>query len=213
MELTIECQKRAPGSKPKALRRAGLIPAALYGHKGPESVSLTVNAKMAESLVKNASVNNTLVQVKIPDIRWSGKALLREVQAHPWKGSLYHLSFFSVAAQDSLDINVPLSFVGESPAVKQGGSLDTVLTELQVQCAPDNIPESIEIDVSQMDIGDTIYVHQLVLPSGITVLGDPERVVVSAIAPRVTAEEEDAAAEAEAESISESEPESESTVE
>lgn len=192
MELTIECQKRTPGSKPRALRRAGLIPAVLYGHKGPESVSLTVNAKTAESLVKTASVNNTLVQVKVPDIRWSGKALLREVQAHPWKGSLYHLSFFSVAAQDSLDISVPLSFVGESPTVKEGGSLDTVLTELQVQCAPDSIPELIEVDVSQMEIGDTLYVHQLVLPSGITVLGDPERVVVSALAPRVTAEEEEA---------------------
>lgn len=203
MELTIECQKRTPGSKPKALRREGLIPAALYGHKGPESVSLTVNAKMAELLVKKASVNNTLVQVKIPDIRWSGKALLREVQSHPWKGSLYHLSFFSVAAQDSLDISVPLSFVGESPAVKQGGSLDTVLTELQVQCAPDNIPESIEIDVSQMDVGDTLYVHQLVLPSGITVLGDPERVVVSALPPRITAEEEEAAEAAEMETIEE----------
>lgn len=213
MELTIECQKRTPGSKPRALRRSGLIPAVLYGHKGPESVSLTMNAKTAETLVKKASVNNTLVQVKIPDMRWSGKALLREVQTHPWKSSLYHLSFFSVAAQDSLEVTVPLSFVGDSPAVKEGGSLDTVLTELQVECAPDNIPESIEIDVSQMNIGDTLYVHELVLPSGVTVLGDSERVVVSAIPPRVTAEEEDTEAEAEAESGSKSEPEPESTVE
>jgi large subunit ribosomal protein L25 len=172
-----------------------------------------MNAKTAETLVKKASVNNTLVQVKIPDMRWSGKALLREVQTHPWKSSLYHLSFFSVAAQDSLEVTVPLSFVGDSPAVKEGGSLDTVLTELQVECAPDNIPESIEIDVSQMNIGDTLYVHELVLPSGVTVLGDSERVVVSAIPPRVTAEEEDTEAEAEAESGSKSEPEPESTVE
>lgn len=209
MELTIECQKRTPGSNPKALRRAGLIPVVLYGHNGTESVSLTVNTKVAETLVRRASVNNTLVQVKIPDIRWNGKALLREVQSHPWKNSLYHLSFFSVAAQESLDVNVPLSFVGESPAVKQGGSLDTVLTELQVQCAPDNIPEVIEIDVSQMNIGDAVYVQQLVLPSGVTVLGDLERVVVSALSPRVTAEEEEAMeAEAEMAPESESAPES-----
>lgn len=212
MELTIECQQRTPGSKPKALRRAGLVPAVLYGHKGTESVSLTINAKTAETLVRRASVNNTLVQVKIPDIRWNGKALLREVQTHPWRNSLYHISFFSVAAQESLDINVPLSFVGESPAVKEGGSLDTVLTELQVQCAPDNIPDLIEIDVSQMNIGDAVYVQQLVLPSGVTAIGEPDRVVVSALSPRVTAEEEDAM-EAEAEmapeeSESESAPES-----
>jgi large subunit ribosomal protein L25 len=88
MELTVECQKREPGSKPRALRRSGLIPANLYGHKGTESIALTVKAKTAEHLLKEASINNTLIQVNIPEIRWRGKTLLREVQTNPAKGSL-----------------------------------------------------------------------------------------------------------------------------
>ena len=179
MEVTVECQKRPEGSKPRSLRRSGLIPAVLYGHKGAESVALTMSAKDAETLLKKATINNTLVQVKIPDISWSGKALLREVQTHPWKNALYHLSFFSVAAQASLDVMVQLHFVGEPAGVKQGGTLEVVISELQVQCAPENIPESIEIDVSNMQIGDVIRVEELVLPPGVTPLSEPERTVVT----------------------------------
>ena len=194
MELTVECQKRSDGSKAKALRRDGLVPAVLYGHKGAESVSLTLDAQTAQTLVRKASVNNTLIQVKVPDLSWSGKALLREVHTHPWKGFLYHLSFFSVAAQDSLMVDVPLNFLGEAPGVEEGGALDTVLTELQVQCAPGDIPEAIEVDVSSLEIGSSIHVHELALPQGIEVVGEPERVVVSVLPPRVTAAEEEAEA-------------------
>jgi len=179
MDVTVECQKRPEGSKPRSLRRSGLIPAVLYGHKGAESVALTLNAKDAETLLKKATINNTLVQVKIPDISWSGKALLREVQTHPWKNALYHVSFFSVAAQESLNVMVQLHFVGEAAGIKQGGVLEVVISELQVQCAPENIPESIEIDVSNMQIGDVIRVEELVLPPGVTPLSEPERTVVT----------------------------------
>jgi large subunit ribosomal protein L25 len=190
MELTVECKKRAPNSKPNALRREGLIPAALYGHNGAESVAITVDAKTAQTVVKDATINNTLIQLNIPDLRWKGKTLLREVQTHPWKGHLYHLSFFSVAAQASLEVTAPLNFVGEAPGVKQeGGALDTVLTELQVECAPDRIPEVIDVDVSHLNLGDAIQVNQLVLPEGVTAIGEPDRVVVSVLAPLVAGEE------------------------
>ncbi len=189
MELTVECQKRVPGSKPKALRREGLIPAVLYGHKGAESVSLTLSEKAAKTLVKDAVVNNTLIRVKTPG--WAGKALLRDVQTHPWRGDLYHLSFFSVAAQDSLEVDVPLHFVGEAPGVKEGGALDSVFTELQMECPPDDIPESIEVDVSHLNIGDALHVHELELPPGATPLQEPERVIVSVQPPQLIVEPEE----------------------
>ncbi len=98
MELTIECKARDPKAKANALRRQGLLPAVLYGHNGTESVSLTVDQKAAETLLRQAAVNKTVIDVQIPDLPWQGKALLREVQSHPWKESLYHLSFFAVQA-------------------------------------------------------------------------------------------------------------------
>jgi len=197
MDVTVECQKRPEGSKPNALRRSGLIPAVLYGHNGAESISLTVPAKAAETLLKKATINNTLVDVKIPDLSWSGKALVREVQTHPWKQTeLYHISFFSVAAQDTLDVVVPLEFVGEAVGVKEdGGVLEPVITELQVQTAPDNIPESIQVDVSQMQAGDAIRVEELNLPEGVTTMIEPEETVATIAAPLSVTEAEDLEAE------------------
>ncbi|WP_017652271.1 50S ribosomal protein L25 [Fortiea contorta] len=95
MPITVESQKRPEGSKPKALRRSGLIPANLYGHNGIESVSLVLNAKDVERLLKQAAPNKTEIVLSIPDLEWTGSTVLREVQVHPAKGTPYHLSFFA----------------------------------------------------------------------------------------------------------------------
>ena len=95
MELTLECQKRTPGSKPKALRRDGLIPASLYGHNGTESVELMVNERDASALLRSAGGKGTKVQLNVPDMSWNGQAVIQEVQTHPWKGFVYHLSFYA----------------------------------------------------------------------------------------------------------------------
>jgi large subunit ribosomal protein L25 len=180
MELTIECQTRSTESKANALRRSGLIPAVLYGHNGAESVALTINAKSAELLVRSASLNNTLIEVNVPDLPWSGKALLREVQVHPWKRFIYHLSFFSVASQASLEVDVPLHFVGEPVGVKlNGGSLDLVVTSLRVKCAPGNIPDGITADISHLDLGQSLHVSDLLLPAGVVTLVKSEQVIAN----------------------------------
>lgn len=182
MELTVECQKRPEGSKPNALRRAGRIPANLYGHKGTESIALTLEAKTVERLLKQGSVNNTLIDLNIPDVPWRGKTLLREVQIHPAKGWPYHLSFFAVAGHGTTDVEVRLHFVGEAIGVRRdGGILDTVIMELQVRCLPENIPDVIEIDVSNLQIGDSIHVEELNLPQGVTALMEPGPVIVSVL--------------------------------
>ncbi|MGK7937628.1 MAG: 50S ribosomal protein L25/general stress protein Ctc [Xenococcaceae cyanobacterium] len=183
MSITVECQKRPEGSKPRALRRQGLIPAALYGHNGAESVSLTMNSKDAQILLRKAAINNTLVDLKIPDMPWSGKAIIREVQAHPWKRNLLHLSFFSVSAGETLELVVPIKIVGESAGVKQGGVLEQSLTELNISCIPSNIPEFIEINVSNFEMGTNLNVGDVILPDGVTALEDPEKTVFSIVAP------------------------------
>ena len=183
MSIAVECQKRPEGSKPRALRRQGLIPAALYGHNGAESVSLTVKSKDAQTLLKNASINNTLIDVNIPDISWNGKAIIREVQAHPWKKTLFHLSFFSVSAGETLELVVPIKIVGKAAGVKNGGILNQSLTEFNISCTPRNIPEFIEIDVSNFEIGTNLTVGEVILPEGVTVMEEPERIVFAIVAP------------------------------
>lgn len=173
MELSIECSQRAPKAKPNALRRAGLMPAVLYGHEGTESISLTIDQKDAEALLRRASVNNTLINVNIPDVSWKGKALLREVQTHPWKNLVYHLSFFAVKATDSIEANVSLNFIGEPKGVREeGGVLNTELNEVTLKCKAGNIPESIDVDVSDLGIGESLTVRDLILPADTEVAGE-----------------------------------------
>ncbi|MCT7975042.1 50S ribosomal protein L25/general stress protein Ctc [Laspinema olomoucense] len=186
MTVIVECQKRHEGSKPKALRREGLIPASLYGHQGSESISLTIPAKVAEKLLKEASVNNTLVDLNIPDLSWKGQTILREVQTHPWKStSVYHISFFAVSAGTSLDLVVPLHFVGEPHGVTQeGGVLDIMMTELPIQCTRDNIPDSIEINIAHLKLGDSLQVHDLPLSEGVTAHVEGDRTVLAILQSR-----------------------------
>ncbi|MGB5636949.1 MAG: 50S ribosomal protein L25/general stress protein Ctc, partial [Waterburya sp.] len=173
MNISVECKSRPDGSKPRALRREGLIPAALYGHDGANSISLTIPAKEAQMLLRDAAVNNTLIDLKVPDISWTGKALIREVQAHPWKRTLHHLSFFTVSAKQQVEIVVPVVLVGNAAGVKEGGIVEQIMTELNILCAADSIPESIEIDVSNFQIGTILHVGEIILPPGAEFLDDP----------------------------------------
>ncbi len=199
MNITVECKTRPEGSKPRALRREGLIPAALYGHNGAESVSLVMDGKEAQILLKKAAINNTLVDLNISDLPWQGKALIREVQAHPWKRNIYHLSFFSVSADQKVDLVVPIEITGIAKGVKLGGILEQNLTELNITCSGGNIPDSIEINISDFEIGSSLSVGDVILPEGVTVLDDSEQTVFSISAPAKMAEdatEEEATSEA-----------------
>ena len=194
MNISVECQSRPEGSKPRALRREGLIPAALYGHDGANSISLTIPAKDAQILLRDAAINNTLIDLNVPDISWKGKALIREVQAHPWKRTLNHLSFFTVSAKQQVEIVVPLVLTGKAAGTKEGGIVDQIMTELKIICAADSIPESIEIDVTSFEIGSMLQVGDIVLPEGAEVLDDPERTAISVVLPAKPVETEDAGA-------------------
>lgn len=191
MKISVECQSRPEGSKPRALRREGLIPAALYGHDGDKSISLTIAAKQAQMLLRDAAINNTLIDLKVPDISWTGKALIREVQAHPWKRTLHHVSFFTVSAKQKVEIVVPIVLTGKAIGTKEGGIVDQIMTELQIICAADSIPESIEIDVTNFDVGAILHVGEIVLPEGAEVLDDPERTAISVVLPAKPVETEE----------------------
>ncbi|ELS00172.1 50S ribosomal protein L25/general stress protein Ctc [Gloeocapsa sp. PCC 73106] len=181
MNISVQSQKRPEGSKPGALRRQGLIPSVLYGHNGTESVPLVISSDKVTNLLKKASVNNTIVELDVTDMPWNGPVLIREVQSHPWKRNIYHVSFFSVATQGRLDITVPIRLIGEAFGVKQGGVLEQLVTELKVQCLADKIPESIDVDMTDLDIGAVIHVHELNISEGVTVMDEPDKIVLTIV--------------------------------
>ncbi len=184
MQISLECQKRPEGSKPRALRRADLIPANLYGHKGSEGESLVLSKKEALILLRKASINNTLVDLNIPDLSWNGKVLIREVQTHPWKRTLHHISFFCPSGDNDVEVVVPLKITGHSIGIAQGGILEQMVTDVKVRCSPFNIPENLSMDISSVDIGKSFQVIDLVLPEGVKVQDDPKKTILSIVAPR-----------------------------
>ena len=201
MELTIDCSQRASDEKPKRLRREGTLPAVLYGHDGTNSVALKLSNYDAEALLRKATVNKSVITVNVPDLPWSGKVILREVQKHPWKNKLHHLSFFSIASQKEIEVSMPLHFVGDAVGVKnKGGTLDTVIKEVQLKCPPDAIPQSLEVDVSDLDIGKALYIKDIKLPEGTCIAADDKLLVASVLAGRASkmGEGDEGGAEAEA---------------
>lgn len=204
MDLTIECTQRAADEKPKKLRREGTLPAVLYGHNGQESVALKLSNYDAEALLRKATVNKSVITVNVSDMPWTGKVILREVQKHPWKNKIHHLSFFSISSQKEIEVSMPINFVGEAIGVaNKGGTLDMVMTEVQLKCPPDAIPQSLDVDISGLDIGDALHIGEITLPAGTSIAADDKLLVVSVLAPRTAnaADDSDAASPAEGDAI------------
>ncbi len=202
MDLTIDCTQRASDEKPKKLRREGTLPAVLYGHDGKNSVALKLSNYEAEALLRKATVNKSVITVNVTDLPWQGKVILREVQKHPWKNKIHHLSFFSISSQSEIEVSMPINFVGEAiGVVNKGGTLDTVITEVQLKCPPDAIPQSLDVDISELDIGDALHIGEIKLPAGATIAADPELLVVSVLAPRTVTEDSSSGTETVAEAL------------
>ncbi|BAC88340.1 50S ribosomal protein L25/general stress protein Ctc [Gloeobacter violaceus] len=177
MTIPLTLKQRATGAQPRAMRREGRIPAVLYGHRGTQSLALELEQRTAEDLLKRVTINNTILPLKV-ERGWSGDVLLREVQHDAVGGKLLHLSFFAVAGHGSITLDLPLVFTGEAVGVKMdGGLLEKVLTQLTVNTPPTDVPEAIEVDISTMQVGDMLYVKDLVLPPGIEVVNTPDLVV------------------------------------
>lgn len=176
----------------RALRRAGSVPAVIYGHKR-EPMSLAVPTRELERLLERVSAETTVVELSI-DGKIS-RTLIREIQKHPFKKQLVHIDFLELVAGEMITVNIPLVLVGVSIGVRSfAGILDQTMRELEVSVDPASIPNHIDIDVSALGIGDSIHVRDIVLPAGVTVLTDADASVVVVAAPKVNAT--DAAADA-----------------
>jgi large subunit ribosomal protein L25 len=105
---------------------------------------------------------------------------LREVQNHPFKNSIYHLSFFAIESQSKIEVDIPLHFIGVPVGVKVGGgSIDTIKNYVRVACAPNDIPESFEIDITNLDIGKGVHVSELNYPEGVKPVTETTALVIT----------------------------------
>lgn len=175
--------ERGKGAARK-LRSTGRIPAVLYGH-GEQSRELSVDAHELEKLLASVNVENTLIDVTIEGEE-PARALVREVQMHPYRPEVLHLDLFHVHAGETLRLQIPVRLVGSPEGVRAGGVLDQVLYELEVECLPGNIPDVAEVDVSGLGVGDAVRVRDITFPD-VKVLNDEDLTVAAVTPPTVQA--------------------------
>jgi large subunit ribosomal protein L25 len=196
--LEIQVSARDPGSKHQArrLRREGKIPAILYGPK-VQSIALELNKKEFSTRVAGLEGSH-LVRLKSGSAALADKvALVKEMQYHPISGDVIHADFYEVDLTARIEVSVALHFVGKAAGVVRGGILQPIVREIQVECLPLDIPEFFNVDVTALDIGDSIHVEELPMPEGVTAVYDSNFALVTVATP--TVEEEPTAAAATAE--------------
>lgn len=172
----------------RSLRRAGHVPAVVYG--GGKSKSLSVSLKDVEKALHTHAGRNGLFDLEISDGKNVKKALtlVRDIQRDPITGIILHLDFFEVSEKAKVRNRVPLEVIGDIPAgVKKGGILDFVIRELHVECLSFQMPDHIKVDVSALDINQTLHVKDIVLPPGVAVLDDGNSVAIHVIPPKAEA--------------------------
>ncbi len=178
----------------KRLRRDGWIPAILYGADTP-NVALELRLKTLYDSLKHHAGEHLMVELDLEGHKKPVAALMREVQHHPVTGEIMHVDFHKVSLRRRISIEVPLAFVGVPAGVRnQGGILDHVLREVEIECLPTNLPERLEVDVSGLGVGQSIHVGDLVFEKG-RILTDASLIVATVLAPRVTVEAAPAAEE------------------
>lgn len=167
----------------RKLRQTGYIPAVIYGH-GETTRSVAVNAHELELLFARVHVENTVIDLNVEGEKKAIRALVREVQKHPAKGQVVHVDFYQIHAGERVHIQIPINFVGTPVGVRNGGMLQHTMDEIDVRVSSDNIPGTIDVDVSNLDIGDSVHVSDLPIPEGMEVLDAPERSVCSVTPPQ-----------------------------
>jgi large subunit ribosomal protein L25 len=187
----------------RRLRAAGRIPAVLYG-RGVESKAISVDPSALQRLLQRGGAGmNTLIELTVDGT--ARTVLVKELQRDPVRGRFLHTDFYLVEHDKTVEVSVPIRLLGRPQGVELGGILDHPLREIELECLPGAIPESVDVEVSELDIGDSIHVRDLELPEGVSVRTDGNLAVASVIAPAVVEEPEPEEVEEGEEAVAEGE--------
>ena len=207
VKLTATTRKEKGKEVAKKLRREGMLPAVVYGHK-TDPIPLTLELKQLISLLGGGKSESKLINLSVEGNGGPSEktVMIKELQIDPLTRHYLHIDFFEVSMDEEVTLSLPIELTGDAAGVEMGGVLQQVRRELEIKCLPSQIPESISVDVSALNIGDSIHLKDLSLPSGIKVLEDEDLTIVTILAPTVekepVAEEIEEAAEA-AEAVAE----------
>jgi large subunit ribosomal protein L25 len=176
----------------RRLREAGQIPAVLYGPK-TESVLLSVNKNDFDLALKQGRSGQIILNLVVQnnDETYTRPAMIKELQVHPVSRNYLHIDFYEIDMDRKITVGIPIVTVGRSVGVERGGVLQIIRRELEVQCLPFEVPESIEIDVTDMDMGDSIHLEDISLDGEVEFMGESNLTVVTVLSPKLEEEPEE----------------------
>jgi large subunit ribosomal protein L25 len=197
-EITLEVQSREETgtNANRRLRAAGLIPAVVYGG-GLDSVAIQVDRKTLHELLKQAGGENAVFLLKMAGTETKRHTMIRELSVDSISRQIIHIDFLRIQMTEKISVQVPIDLVGIPVGVKdEGGVLDFVTREVEVECLPGDIPQGIELDVSNLELGSNYQAKDLELEKNIELMVEPDKVIVAVAHSRVAAEVEEAEADA-----------------
>ncbi|WP_028609568.1 50S ribosomal protein L25/general stress protein Ctc [Paenibacillus harenae] len=208
MAIAMQADQRVSSTKAdlRQLRNQGKIPGIIYGKQISEPAMVAVDSKELQALLR--SHPNAVIEINIP-AHGKQSVMISEVQRDTMSRDVLHVDFLQINMNEKVRANVRIQAEGDSEGVKEGGILQVILHDIEVECLPGNIPDAITADISQLAIGESLLVSDLKLPQGVVIHSEPEQVIFTILSPQKELSEEEAEDQAvelkEAESRSEEE--------
>lgn len=188
-EATLKAEARVGTGKGVArkLRAVGKLPAVVYGGD-TDVIHLSLDTHDAELLFHRISVDNTIIDLEVDGEKEPIPTLVRDIQTHPWKASLLHVDFLRIQKGVAIEMDIPLHLTGIPKGVSvEGGVIEQIVHDLSVRCIPSKIPESIQVDVTELALGDVMHVSDLTLGEGVEAMMAPGQTICMVSQPRAQA--------------------------
>lgn len=197
--VTLKAQVRDGIGKgaARSLRRSGLVPAVVYG-RGRDPRPVAVEARAMDAALHTHAGRNVLIDLEVSDGAEPTTVIVKDTQRDIFRHHLLHVDFHAISLTDTIEMNVPVVLRGAAKGVGEGGIIEHHMREVFVECLPTQIPDQIELDVTDLVVGRSLHASDLVMPEGVTLLTNPDEVVVTVVAPRIHEEAAPAAAAVEA---------------
>ncbi|HDQ04053.1 MAG TPA: 50S ribosomal protein L25/general stress protein Ctc [Deltaproteobacteria bacterium] len=198
-DLTAQVRTEHKKGPARRLRQSGFVPAVFYG-RSTENLLLAVKNDALDKIRKDKK-DNSFIKLIIDDGKKKIEklSLIKELQVQPLTGKFYHADFYEIDMKHKLTVDVTLQIVGKPVGVDNGGELQHIKRDVKVSCLPNDMPDHIDIDVTGLDIGDSLKIRDIAVPDGVTILDPPDAAVVAVAVMRVAKLEEAAPEEAAAE--------------
>jgi large subunit ribosomal protein L25 len=195
IELKVSLRKTVGNGAARQLRLEGMIPAILYGPK-TEPLMLSVFARELQDILKTSNIGQVLLELLIDNGTLPSRtAMIKELQTKPVSGTLLHVDFYEVAMDQKIRISIPVVTTGKAKGLEDGGILQLVRHEVEIFCYPNNIPESLEVDVTDLEIGDSRHIGEVSIDESFELVDEGNYTIVTILSPKSEEAEERAAEE------------------